>query len=75
MKNLLSEHPAKFRFSQGDHIRAPLYFGAKNKLAGTIAEGIWHDGHVFYEIETGAKRDCRFATREEDVESNNETEL
>ena len=75
MKNLLSERPAKFRFSHGDQVRAPLYFGAKNKLAGTIAEGIWHDGHVFYEMEPEAKRGSRFAAREEDVESNNETEL
>lgn len=68
MKRLLSERSGNFKFSRGDAVEAPLYFGGRKKVPGKIAEGIYRDGHVFYEIEAAGDGDRRFAAREEDVQ-------
>lgn len=69
-KRLLSENSSssRFKFSRGDTVEAPLYFGGKKKVPGKIAEGIYRDGHIFYEIEAFGDSDRRFAAREEDVQ-------
>ncbi|HLV00854.1 MAG TPA: hypothetical protein VKZ59_06285 [Acidobacteriota bacterium] len=66
-KRLLSESSGSFKFSRGDAVEAPLYFGGSKKVPGKIAEGINRDGHIFYEIEAAGGGDRRFAAREEDV--------
>jgi len=70
MKTLLSQKPSQFKYPLRAKVRAPLYVNGKEKLEGTIMEGVYGGGPVFYEIATNSngKRDCRFAAREEDVE-------
>lgn len=67
-KQLLSKAPAKFKFPAGARVKAPLFVGGKNKAEGTIVEGVYDAGLIFYEIEVRDSRQRRFAAREEDVE-------
>ncbi|HLV01540.1 MAG TPA: hypothetical protein VKZ59_09745 [Acidobacteriota bacterium] len=68
VKQLLSKTPSKFKFPVGAKVRAPLFVGCRNKAEGTIIEGIYDAGLIFYEIEMRDNRQRRFAAREEDVE-------